>query len=81
MLRYRKVHVLFFILEAYQCFTIDWFGWLLVEILSTSNYSLHRAIIFALALTLGFTVVLILGLRSERKFVKNIDEIINQIER
>lgn len=60
---------------------IVWFGWLLVEILSTSSYSLHRAIIFALALTLGFAVGLILGLRSERKIVKNIDEIINQIER
>lgn len=59
---------------------IVWFGWLLVEILSTSSYSLHRAIIFALALTLGFAVGLILGLRSERKIVKNIDEIISQIE-
>lgn len=61
--------------------TIVWFGWLLFEILSADTHNLHRAIVFAIALTLGFALGIILGLRSERKIVKNIDEIINQIER
>ena len=59
---------------------IVWFVWLLAEILSNGSYSLHRALIFAIALTIGFAVGLILGLRTESKIVKNIDEIISQIE-